>query len=88
MDFALGIKDFALGIEDFDELVDLQSLYDHFLGPEPSAYVSRLIHREERSKCLDFVLLPHQFFTFVNIFVIFLLCFTEMAIFFSQEKYV
>lgn len=51
--------DFALSIEDFNKLVDPRSSYDQFVGPEPSTYVSRLIHREERSKCLDFVLLPH-----------------------------
>ena len=41
--------DFALTIDDFDELVDSLSLYNHFLGPEPSAYILGLILREERS---------------------------------------
>ena len=48
--------DFALTIDDFDKLVDSLSLYDHFLGPEPSAYVLRLILREERSKYLSLIL--------------------------------
>ena len=48
--------DFALTIDDFDKLVDSLSLYDHILGPEPSAYVLRLILREERSKYLSLIL--------------------------------
>ena len=48
--------DFALTIDDFDKLVDSLSLYDHILGPEPSAYVLRLILREERCKYLSLIL--------------------------------
>ncbi|XP_030969391.1 uncharacterized protein LOC115989711 isoform X1 [Quercus lobata] len=46
--------DFALSAEDFDELVDPRSLYDHFLGPEPSAYILQLILREERKVATRF----------------------------------
>ena len=42
--------DFSLGIEDYDELMNPQSLYDHCLGPEPSANVHRLLLRAEWSK--------------------------------------
>ena len=37
-------------IDDFDDLVDPQTLVRHYLGPEPSHYVSRTIRREEKGE--------------------------------------
>lgn len=40
-------------IDDFDDLVDLQTLALHYLGPEPFTYVLCAIEIEEKkSKCL------------------------------------
>ena len=59
--------DFALTIDDFDELADSLSLYDHFLGPKPSAYILCLILSEERSKYLSLIF--SLFFVLVYTFV-------------------
>lgn len=56
---------FSLGIEDFDKLVDPRFLYDHCLGPEPSAYVQRLLFRADRSKFLAFIIYPRHSLFFV-----------------------
>jgi len=42
--------EYASTIEDFDELVDLQTLARHCLGPEPSHLVLHAIQKEEKSK--------------------------------------
>ena len=81
--------DFALSAEDFDELVDPRSLYDHFLGPEPSAYILQLILREERSKCLNFAFLSpwslsHQHIYDLSSYFPYLV---EVATRFNQDKY-
>ena len=41
---------YASTIDDFDDLVDPQTLTRHYLGPEPSHYVSRTIRREEKGE--------------------------------------
>lgn len=42
--------DYVKTIHDFNELIDPQTLARHFLGPDPSSYVLRVIAREEKSK--------------------------------------
>jgi len=42
--------EYASTIDDFDDLVDLQTLAYHCLGPEPSPYILRAICHEEKSK--------------------------------------
>ena len=46
------VIEYASTIDDFDDLVDPRTLAHHCLGPKPSHYVLRAIHREEKSKFL------------------------------------
>ena len=55
--------DYAKTIKDFDELVNPRTLARHFLGPQPSPYVLRIIAREEKSKFLLFSALVVLFLT-------------------------
>lgn len=43
-------SDDARTIDNFNDLIDPQTLYRHFLGPEPSPFVLRAIEKEEKSK--------------------------------------
>ncbi|KAL0001016.1 hypothetical protein SO802_014797 [Lithocarpus litseifolius] len=45
---------YASTIEDFDDLVDPRTLAHHCLGPEPSHFVLRAIHREEKKMMTKF----------------------------------
>ena len=54
---------YASTIEDFDELVDPRTLARHYLRPEPSHYVLRVIHREERKRELPWYLENGSFFS-------------------------
>ena len=43
---------YASTINDFDDQVDPRTLARHCLGPKPSHYILRAIHREEKSEFL------------------------------------
>ena len=49
---------YAKTIDNFDDLVDLQTLARHCLGPKPFAFILRAIAIEEKSECLFPSLLP------------------------------
>ena len=53
-------------IDDFDDLVDLQTLTCHYLGPEPSTFVLWAIAIEEKSEY--YCVLPSSFFPFLFFF--------------------
>lgn len=42
--------DYSKTIEDFDNFIDPQTLYQYFLGLEPSPFVLKEISREEKSR--------------------------------------
>ena len=45
------VKEYLETVKDFDELVSPQSLFLHFLGPEPSTKVRRNLEVVKKSKC-------------------------------------
>ena len=47
---AYAVVEYTSIINDFDDLVDPRTLARHCLGPEPSYYILRAIHCEEKSK--------------------------------------
>ena len=46
------VKEYLESVKDFDELVSLQSLFLHFLGPKPSTKVWKNLEVVKKSKCL------------------------------------
>ena len=51
------VKEYLESIKDFDELVSPQSLFLHFLGPEPSTKVRKnleVVKKSERSSPLEY----------------------------------
>ena len=76
------MKEYLEFVKDFDKLVSPQSLFLHFLGPEPSTKVRKNLEVVKKSKC---------FFLFVFFFLLslFLYCFfvlSGMTIRFSKQK--
>ena len=51
------VKEYLESVKDFDELVSPQSLFLHFLGPEPSTKVRKnleVVKKSERSSPLEY----------------------------------
>ena len=61
-------KEYLEFVKDFDELISPQSLFLHFLGPEPSTKVQKNLEVVRKSTCfyllLSFLLLSTFFFFF------------------------
>lgn len=75
--------DYMRTIENFNNLIDPQTLFRHFLGPEPSPFVLRAVQKEEKSIyfmlvcCLSICLMLTLIFDVVS----------EMTTKFNQEMY-
>ena len=69
-------KEYLESVKDFDELISSQSLFLHFLGPEPSTKVQKNLEvvRKNTYLCL---LLSFLFFFFLNSFITFASSFQE-----------
>ena len=80
---------YASTIEDFDELVDPRTLTRHCLGPEPSHYILRAIHQEERKRELSWYWKMDRLFFLSLLFLILTLffLFAEMTTKFNQGLY-
>ena len=48
------VRRYIESVSDFDELISLQSLFLHFIGPKPSNYVQNNIETIKKSKRIDF----------------------------------
>lgn len=48
------VRGYIKSISNFNELIYPQSLFLHFLGPEPSSYVQKGIETVKKSKCTQF----------------------------------
>jgi len=64
------LKEYLETIKDFDELVFPQSLFHHFLGPEPSTKVWKDLEVLKKSECFFFFCLLLIFFFFDIFFVL------------------
>ena len=64
------VKEYLETIKDFNELVFPQSLFHHFLGPEPSTKVWKDLEVLKKSECFFFFCLLLIFFFFDIFFVL------------------
>jgi len=75
-------KEYLESVKDFDELVSPQSLYLHFLGPEPSTKVRKNLEVMRKSTCFYLFLS----FLFPFFFLTFFLVLSGMTTRFSKQK--
>ena len=68
------VKEYLESVKDFDELVSPQSLFLHFLGPEPSTKVRKNLEVVKKSK---------RFFLFVFFFILSLFIYIYIYIYIS-----
>ena len=71
------VKKYLESIKDFDKLVSPQSLFLHFLGPEPSTKVRKNLEVVRKSTCFC----PFFFFFFTFVFAL-----SGMTTRFSKQK--
>ena len=80
-------KEYLESVKDFDELVSPQSLFLHFLGPEPYIKVLKSLEVVRKSMCFfAFFFLP--FFIFLFFIFYFFLVLLGMTTRFSKQKLV
>ena len=58
------VRDYLESVKDFDELISPQSLFLHFLGPEPSSKIRKNIKTVKKSKYTDSLLSSLSLFFF------------------------
>ena len=65
------VREYLETVKDFDELISPQSLFFHFLGPEPSSNVRKDIETVKKSECANDI--SFFFFFFFSLFFFFLI---------------
>ena len=71
------VKEYLEFVKDFDELISPQSLFLHFLGPEPSTKVQKNLEVVKKSMCFCLLHSLLLLFVFLFSFLTFALSFQE-----------
>ena len=81
------VRDYLESVKDFDKLISPQSLFLHFLGPQPSNKVQKNIKTVKKSKHTNSLISLFFFFSFFWFGIIFsFFSFPGMTTRFSKEK--
>ena len=80
------VRDYLESVKDFDELISPQSLFLHFLGPEPSSKIRKNIKIVKKSKYTDSLLSSLSLFFFLVGIIVSFFSFPIMTTRFSKAK--
>ena len=85
------VKEYLDTVKDFDELVSPQSLFLHFLGPEPSSKVQRNLEVVKKNECsifssFSFLFLFLYIYIYIYIYIYSLSFPSGMSTRFSKQK--